>query len=98
MEVEYSIDTLGYLVVWLFGELYRMFTKLLVIVSVYRRATLPKTIRPWLTFFILEGQPFRSGPASEKYWVTWRRARDAFRKNYAVRDPICFMELVSCVD
>ena len=58
MEVEHSIETLGYFVVWLFSELYCVFTKLLVIVGVYRRATLPKTIRPCLTYFILEGQIF----------------------------------------
>ena len=46
MEVECSIDTLGYLVIWLFGELHYVFTKLLVIVSVYSGATLQKTIRP----------------------------------------------------
>ena len=64
MEVEHLIGVLGYLVIWLFGELHCVFTKLLVIVSVYRRATPPKTIRGWLVYFILEGQPFRSGPAS----------------------------------
>ena len=58
MEVEYLNDMLVYLVTWLFGELHCEFTKLLVIVSVYRRATLPKTIRPCLTYFILEGQIF----------------------------------------
>ncbi len=76
MEVEYLNDTLVYLVIWLFGELHCVFTKLLVIVSVYRRATLRKTTRPgwiilhrWLVYFILEGQPFRSGPALEYYWA-----------------------------
>ena len=44
MEVECSIDTLGYLVIWLFGELHYVFTKLLVIVSVYSGATIQKTI------------------------------------------------------
>ena len=47
MEVEYLIDMLGYLVIWLFGELHCVFTKLLVIVSVCRGATLQRIIRPW---------------------------------------------------
>ena len=57
MEVECSIDTLGYLVIWLFGELHYVFTKLLVIVSVYSGATIQKNYT------------FRSGPASENYWA-----------------------------
>ena len=57
MEVEYSIDMLGYLVMWLFGELYCMFTKLLVIVSIYRRATLQRIIRPWLIYIKDVNQP-----------------------------------------
>jgi len=76
MEVEYLNDILVYLVTWLFGGLHHIPTKLPVIVSVYRRATLRKTTRPgwitlhrWLVYFILEGQPFRSGPASEYYWA-----------------------------
>ena len=46
MEVEYFIDTLGFLACWLFGHIVSMFTKLPVYDSVYREATLPKTIRP----------------------------------------------------
>ena len=38
MEVEHLNDTLVYLVIWLFGKLHRVFTKLLVIVSVCHRA------------------------------------------------------------
>ena len=34
MEVEYLIETLGYLVIWLFSGLHYISTKLLVIVSV----------------------------------------------------------------
>ena len=73
MEVEYSIDILGYLVIWLFGELCCMFTKLLVIVSIYRRATLQRIIRPWLIYIKSVKQPFRSRPTSEKYWAMWRK-------------------------
>ena len=76
MEVEYLNDMLVYLVTWLFGGLHHTPTMLPVIVSVYRRATLRKTTRlgwitlhRWLVYFILEGQPFRSGPASEYYWA-----------------------------
>ena len=50
MEVEYLIETLGCLVIWLFGELYCVFTKLLVIGSIYFRSTLQQTIRPWSTY------------------------------------------------
>ena len=39
-----SVNMLGYSVTWLFGGLYGTSTKLPVIVSVYRRATLRKTI------------------------------------------------------
>ena len=46
MEVEYLIDILGYLACWLFGNIVSMFTKLPDYDSVYRQATLPKTIRP----------------------------------------------------
>ena len=46
MEVEHLNDTLVCLVTWLFGGLHDMPTKLPVIVSVYRRATLRKTTRP----------------------------------------------------
>ena len=67
MEAEHSIKMLGYLVIWLFGELHCVFTKLLVIVSVCRGATLQKTIRPWSTYQNLVSQTFRSGPASENY-------------------------------
>ena len=45
MEVEHLIDTLGYFVIWLFGELHCMFAKSLVIVSAYCRATLQRIIR-----------------------------------------------------
>lgn len=45
MEVEYLIDTLGYLACWLFGNIVSMFTKLPDYDSIYRWATLPKTIR-----------------------------------------------------
>ena len=47
MEVEHSIDTFGYLVIWLFGELHCTFIKLLVIVSIYRPPTLQRIVRPW---------------------------------------------------
>ena len=47
MEVECLIDTLGYLVIWLFGELHCVFIKLLVIVSIYHWATLQIIIRLW---------------------------------------------------
>ena len=46
MEVEYLNDTLDYLACWLFSNIVSMFTMLPVCDSVYRRATLPKTIRP----------------------------------------------------
>ena len=46
MEVECLNDILVYLVMWLIGKLCCVFTKLLVIVSAYRRATLRKTIGP----------------------------------------------------
>ena len=57
MEVECSIDTLGYLVIWLFGELHYVFTKLLVIVSVFSGATLQKIlyIPQWTRFGKLLG-------------------------------------------
>ena len=45
MEVENLIDTLGYLVCSLFGNIVSMFTKLPVYDIVYRWATLPKAIR-----------------------------------------------------
>ena len=57
MEVECLNDILVYLVMWLFGKLCCIFTKLLVIVSVYRRATLRKTIGPCdvghVTYFVV---------------------------------------------
>ena len=63
------IDMLGFLVVWLFGELCCTLTKLLVIVSVYRRATLSKTIRPGLICIRDANQLFRSSPDLENYWA-----------------------------
>ena len=53
MEVECLNDMLVCLVMWLFGKLCCMFTKLLVIVSVYRRATLRKAIRPVRSTLVL---------------------------------------------
>ena len=46
MEVECLNDMLVYLVTWLFGGLHHMPTKLPVIVSVYRWATLREITRP----------------------------------------------------
>ena len=47
VKVECLISMLDHLVILSFGELHCVFTKLLVVVSVYCQATLQRIIRPW---------------------------------------------------